>query len=160
MASAIFDFTLAAPTVDRHIQEALQEMYPRVFLRWSKQKSRWEIWVELADNSHPGNKFLRSKKDRWCPEAKCWLRFLQTYQYEDGSYAPVDERLLLGLRMADTWERGDILDELERREESRESRKKNDRLDLLESLASHYRNYINPTVGYGSKNPGWRRGLV
>jgi hypothetical protein len=106
--------TQPTPTLPEHIVGRLDDMNPRTFMKWNKRhrrvalhspcwEGRWEIWCELIETTHEDAASDRALSDEWNQEAGCWMRKLQTYSNEDGSFAPVDERLLVGLDLADTW---------------------------------------------------------
>lgn len=106
-----------APPTPGGIIEALHSMFPRHFLAWNPEyevsgyapggtpayDGRWEIWIELTGVTHPQATHEITSIDRYLPEHDCWARKLQTYKAEDGSYVPIDDRLLVGLELADTW---------------------------------------------------------
>lgn len=158
----------AAPTVDPWITEALDSMYPRVFLKWNPRfkeiakgrwDARWEIWCELIDNSHPG---IRGRVhglndgDKWNTDAQCWMRKLQAYQTVDYEFAPVDGRLIVGLEMADTWaNRRFFEDHFDAPEAEKERLASNISRDAIGDAARYYRKFENPIVG-AHFNSGWR----
>lgn len=128
--------TQPAPSIPREIKQELEDMTPRVFLRWDPKYERvgsdkngrpiwggrWEIWCELRDVAHPEAENKLAEMDRWNPEAQCWMRKLQVYKARDGGYAPPDRALIIGLRMADAWQRDGFyeqnFDSLEEREQA------------------------------------------
>lgn len=165
--------TQPAPTVSPTIVETLDEMYPRVFLQWQpryllldgstrsdeKWEGRWGIWVELTDTNHPG---VRTRihhvndGDVWNSEAQCWMRFLQYYNNEDGSFAPIDERLIVGLELADTWaNRRFYEDHVEDPFEAEETRRQQAGRQAMAEASRYYRKLENPIVG-AHANSGWR----
>lgn len=163
--------TQPAPTLDPRVTGYLDLMFPRTFMVWNphyaylgenRWDARWQIWVELADNSNPDleRKAERtkglSKKDRWNADAHCWMRYLQTYNNRDGSFAPVDERLLIGLELADTWaNRRFYEDNVEDPEAFAEDAKMRMNRSTLADSTSYYRKYDAPIVG-AYVNSGWR----
>jgi hypothetical protein len=61
---------------------------------------RWEIWIEVTDNTKQ-KKVVKSEGDVE-EDGRTW-RFLNTWQYADNSFAPLDDRVFQALRDADTW---------------------------------------------------------
>jgi hypothetical protein len=157
--TAVFDSPSHAPTVDQHIQDELLALFPRVFLRWSHDKNRWELWSELTNVTHPDARHTRAKGDRYVSEFGCWVRFLQVYKNEDESFAPADERLLVGLAMADTWANRRFYEErIVEPHKYAEMRKKAEMQDLASSAARYYHKIQNPIVGRHSRKADWRHG--
>lgn len=157
--------TQPAPALDPAIEQELYSMYPRHFLRWNprhqkvgeKWEGRWEIWIELAEVAHPDFKhFVDHDKDVWNTDAQCWMRRLQAYTYEDGSFAPADERLLIGLEMADTWSnRRFFEDHVEEPHSRKEEEATRHIRDISAGSANYYRRIDSPIVGR-HVNSGWR----
>lgn len=166
--------THPAPAIPDHIQESLDDMYPRVFLRWNARhgkptrevddrpvwdEPRWEIWVELKSVSHPGAKNIRQKTDLWNTDAQCWMRRLQTYENADGSFAPADERLIVGLQMADTWaNRRFYEDHVEAPYIAAETAEMKRRQEIYEGAAEYYAHHDRLVVAPYSKGgtADWR----
>lgn len=161
-----------APTIPDEITDELLEMDPKVFMIWnpcwraagkSRQgktiwEPRWEIWCELRQSSHEDATNTLSKNDRWNPDHKCWMRRLQTYKNADGSFAPVDRRLIVGLRMADAWEPGTdefyqehILDPEARRERALQRQ-----IEEAAGAGARYYNKIDSPIVGRHANSGWR----
>ncbi len=162
--------TQPAPTISDQIQHDLDEMWPRVFMVWNSRygtphpdvfgsllyDARWEIWVELTDTSHPGRPLKRNKKDRWNPDANCWMRYLQVYETADGNFAPADRALVIGLQMADTWrDRRFYENYIEDPNDQKIARAQHDRRTLFADGANYYRNHDRLLVGPHA-NSGWR----
>ena len=82
---------------------------------------RWEFWVEVTDNTKQ-KRTIESEGDVE-RRGKTW-RFLNTWQYPDGSYAPLDDRIFQALRQADTWTHSetyhDLVEKPERYREEQE----------------------------------------
>ena len=70
---------------------------------------RWEIWVEVTDNTKQ-TKTIESEGDVEF-EGKTW-RLLNTWQYPDKSFAPLDDRVFQSLREVDTWTHAETYHEL------------------------------------------------
>lgn len=152
--SAVFDSNVSAPTVPEWIDRELVAMEPRHFLRFPRG-GPWEIWIELNPKWRP------MKGDRWHTDAQCWVRRLQAYTQEDGTFAPIDCRLLVGLELADTWaNRRFYEDNVEAPEAAREAALSATTRTLANDAYKYYKNYANPTVGAGHNRPGWRQGVV
>lgn len=163
--------TQPAPSIPPHIQEELDSLWPRVFLRWQPRykpvgeegwEGRWEIWVELDATSHPDfdarrKHILDPERDIWNTDAQCWMRFLQTYTHEDDSFAPADERLIVGLEMADTWSnphfyREHIEEAYERSEQARIQSFK----EAARGSSSYFDDLDRTLVGPHSRTADWR----
>jgi len=118
---------------------------------------RWEIWVEVTDNSHPGNKYLDKTGDTW-HNGKRW-RFLNTYKNDDGSFAPLDDRVFTALHWADTWRNKNHYDEtvmsLDRSKREQELAATR---ETASQLASYWRDYGDDVSKFGPGTTGnWRR---
>jgi hypothetical protein len=158
--SALFSTPCHAPTVDAGIQAALLSMFPKSFLTWDHRAERWQIWIELRDVSHPGAKNKRMDTDKWNTDHQLWMRKLQNYTHADGSFAPADERLIMGLEMADTWSNKRFYeDHVEEPEAKFEASKAADHRDMFGQAARYYHSIPNPIVGR-HVNSGWRRGTL
>ena len=160
-----------APTIPPHIEAALLAMSPRVFMRWNGcyrktdrmcsagkpvWEGRWEIWIECADTSHPDAQNERVASDIWNHEAQCWMRKLQTYTNADGSFAPLDERLLVGLELADTWNNRRFYEEnVEDPYNKAEVDNIKARREIYEGGANYYKDHDRLLVG-PHVNSGWR----
>lgn len=121
---------------------------------------RWEVWIEVTDNSHPGNRYIDKSGDTYS-EGKRW-RFLNTYKYEDGSFAPLDGRFFEGLNWADTWRMRKDNDHYAETVEGLDKRKRETELamtrDTAYGLASYWRNYGDDVSQFGPGTTGnWRR---
>lgn len=158
--------TQPAPTIPEYITQALNQMSPRVFMEWNKTAKnsvinnvcigRWEIWCELGDTTHPDAVFSRSRADRWNSKANCWMRKLQTYTNADGSFAPIDERLLVGLELADTWNnRLFYEDNVEAPHAALEDAETRKREQIYADGADYFRHHDRLLVGRHF-NSGWR----
>lgn len=157
-----------APTIEPHIEEALLEMEPKVFLVWNsvhrsfekfgtkRWEGRWEIWCELRHSTHPDATNELHETDRWNSDHQCYMRKLQTYQTADGEFAPADERLLVGLRMADAWaDRRFYEENIERPFEQQEAAREAARREIYAGGAEYYRTIDSTRVG-GHVSSGWR----
>jgi len=80
-----------------------------VNLNYGYYDPRWEIWVEVTDNTKQ-RKIVESDGDVERNE-KTW-RFLNTWQYADKSFAPLDTRLFQALRESDTWTHAETYHEM------------------------------------------------
>lgn len=159
--------TQPAPELPEDIVGALDSMSPRVFLRWNPRyretgfstqrwNARWQIWCELNETTQEDAAPNRAESDEWNSEAKCWVRRLQTYSNADGSFAPIDERLLIGLEMADTWvNRRFYEDHVEDPYNYQEQEDERARGQIYADGAQHYMAYDTLSVGQHF-NSGWR----
>lgn len=160
--------TQPAPTLPSSVQEALEREHPLVKLIWNPRalksgesyEGRWEIWVQLADNTHEHNRFVGSRKDLRFGDQK--YRFLQTWCQRDRTgydqgFAPIDHRLLRSLALADSFaNRRWYEDNVELPEEDRERRAMLDIKQAAVDTQSYYRNLFNPTVGARGRSADWR----
>lgn len=157
-----------APTIEPHIEEALLEMEPKVFLVWNsvhrsfekfgtkRWEGRWEIWCELRHSTHPDATNELAETDRWNTDHQCWMRKLQVYETEDGEFAPADRALVKGLKMADAWaSRTFYEDHVEDPEIEREEAAMQARREIWQGASEYYRTHNNLRVG-GDVNSGWR----
>jgi len=120
---------------------------------WS---GRWELWVTMEDSSHPLSKYLRRAGDRHLPD-KGWCRFLQTWQYDDGTFAPLDDRLFGQLRRQDTWRNRRWYQEvIEETEERTDNEWRGKIRDAVQDAENYYRNWDNPFFSPGSSGGDWR----
>ena len=164
--------TQPAPTIPEHINEALLEMEPRVFLRWNKQvyqrhdlsltdgthpwEGRWEIWCELANSRHPDATNERQRTDRWNTEHQCLMRKLQNYETDQKEYAPLDWGLITGLEMADGWsDRLFYEDKVYKPKEAVDALAASRQDDIIRGVTDHYSNYNQVQVGAGDSS-GYR----
>lgn len=164
--------TQPAPSIPPHIEEALESMDPRVFMVWNPRflrpgqhpprpgeawpTPRWEIWVELRDSTHSDAKNELAEGDRWNPEKGCWMRRLQVYTHADGSFAPIDERLLVGLEMADGWNNKHLYeDKIARAWDDEEAAHLNDLREAAGATSRYYHGLDSTSVGR-YVNSGWR----
>lgn len=129
---------------------------PEPFLVWNPVareagegwEPRWEIWVELEENHHPEAQNFRARTDRYFTERGCWARKLQSWEHEDGSFAPVDARLVRALKMADTWSRGRFYEEQVDEPYRRNQRERSERLARgAAAAASYYDRWDSPVIG-------------
>lgn len=156
------------PSIPDEIQAELLSHSPRTFMVWNSRwkfdtstgiwEPRWEIWKELRHSSHPLATNTRADSDRWNTEHQCWMRKLQTYHADEAmtQFAPVDRRLLIGMKMADTFDdRLWFENHVEAPEQAREEAGQKDRRDLIAARRRYYHNYKSPIVGR-HVNSGWR----
>lgn len=155
-----------APTQREDIQQALLEMTPPVVMRWNSRwketpqgwEGRWEIWIKLEMNSHPDLKPEIAETDLWLPGRGWWVRKLQAYTEEDGSFAPMDERLIWGLEMADTWgDRRFYEDRVEAPHHQQEEAKLDPAREAFTGATRYHDDYDRTLVGpAGSGDWRWR----
>lgn len=162
--SAIFEAPPHAPSVDEGVQQALLEMTPRTFLRWSRRSHCWEIWCELRDSSHPDAANARARGDRWNTDAQMWMRKLQLYRTADGEFAPADWRLVQGLEMADAWANRRFYEEhIEEAYDTQEMQRMAQNRQMFRDAGRYYHGIPNPIVaprgGHGGK-ADWRQGSM
>jgi hypothetical protein len=163
--------TQPAPTIEPHIQADIAAMWPRVFMQWNPRHAvrkrdergkkvwdaRWEIWVELTDVSHPDAKHWYSDNDVWNTDEQCWMRYLQVYETEAGGFAPADERLVIGLEMADTWKNRRFYDEhIEVPHEIQEFRQLDEVRQVTQASSEYYRTLDRTLVAPGGRGGDWR----
>lgn len=157
-----------APTIEPSILAALKDLgRPRDFLRWNPRfapepanqdhwQGRWEIWCELMDVAHPLAKNKLAETDEWDSEHQCWVRFLQTYQTADEKFAPADERLIVGLEMANTWKNRRFYEDHVEEPEAREDRMKMLMgQEQIKEGSRYFRKFDSTSVG-AYVNSGWR----
>jgi hypothetical protein len=108
-----------SPDFRRKLEE-YNRMYgpPEVDIRWNPTSvnlghgrfdPRWEIWIEVTDNTKQ-KRTVESEGDVRSG-MKTW-RFLNTWQYADKSFAPLDNRVFRALREADTWKHAETFHEV------------------------------------------------
>lgn len=147
-------------------------MEPPVFLKWNPThekrtmhdgvevwEGRWVIYVKLAENAHPDANHNITEIDEYFDEHDCWARKLQTYETEDGEFAPADMGLVKGLRIVDAWNRRDEILESMDNAETTQDRIRETARKAAESAASHYFDYNNPKVSMNPETPhpgSWR----
>lgn len=165
--------TQPAPSIPSTVQAELDAMDPKVIMVWNPRylypgehepapgsewpSPRWEIWVELRSSTHEKAKNEITKLDRWSPEHQCWMRYLQVYDNADRSFAPVDERLLVGLALADTWANRDFYDEhVADAYDLAEQRRILTAKETMAGSSNYYRNLDRTLVGRHSRAADWR----
>lgn len=157
-----------APTIPPGVQDDLDAMTPGVFLVWNSAwenrgtedqpvwEPRWEIWCELTDVSHPDARHQLSDKDVWNTDAQCWMRFLQTYETAEGDFAPADERLIVGLQLADTWSNRRFYEDwVEGAYDAQQASLAKARRETIIGHSEYYDNYDRPVIGPGTGGD-WR----
>lgn len=135
---------------------------PRIRVVWNPRARRigdkefdprWEVWIELMDNQLMGKEQLNSK-DRF-EDGRFW-RFLQTWQYPDGSFLPLDDRFFQALRVADTWaKRDDYYERYVRPQEKLEEEGWRDLKNAAEGVTSYWKDWANTMVG-AATGGDWR----
>ena len=153
--------------VDRDFRAKLDEYNrargsPRIKVRWNpvarktgvrEFDPRWEIWVELIENQLT-REDQAGKKDRY--EDSSWWRFLQTWEYPDDTFLPLDDRFFQAAHEADTWTSREHYDErLVRPEEVKKEREWKDLLDVAGGVGSHWRGWGKTMVGAATRGD-WR----
>lgn len=118
---------------------------------------RWEIWMEVTDNSHPDNRYIDKAGDTW-HDGRRW-RFLNTWKNPDGSFAEMDDRLFRALWWTDGWRTRDHYDEtvlsLDRSKREQELQMTR---DVAYGVASYWRDYGDDVSQVGPGSTGnWRR---
>lgn len=118
--------------------------------RWDP---RWEIWVEVTDNTKQ-RRIVKSGRDIEV-DGKTW-RFLNTWEYPDESYAPLDDRVFHGLREADTWTHAETYHEMiEKPERYREEQSTKVLQDAAYGARSYWQGRTRAQIGPGTRGD-WR----
>ena len=136
---------------------------PEVAVVWSPESinlgsgrwdPRWEVWIEVAENTHPDQKYVTAKGDR-VQGGKTW-RFLNTWRDHEDSFAPLDDRFFLALNRADTWS---SKDHYQKNVVAPHERAEKAQFDLLKDAArgsaEYYHGYTNTSVSASTKGD-WR----
>lgn len=164
--------TQPAPSIPEHLERELLSLYPKVFMIWNPRyrrpgvkpplkgeewdTPRWEIWSELVQSYHANARNQRLDSDVWNTDHQCWMRRLQVYENADGSFAPVDERLLVGLELADGWKNRRLYEEgIEDPYEAQEEARKRVFMEAAAGSASYFSKLDSTIVGRHA-NSGWR----
>lgn len=114
---------------------------------------RWEIWVEVTDNTKQ-RRVVESDKDLRA-QGKTW-RFLNTWRYPDGSFAPLDDRVFWSLYQMDSWAHPETYHELvEKPEREREELVNKELRETAYGARSYWQNYTRTQVGPGTRGD-WR----
>lgn len=139
-----------APTIPTSVSEDLPPLLRLLWNRRNHCANRWEIWAELVPNTHSLNRFPISSKDIHL-DGSLW-RFVQTWQYDDGSFCPLDQRIISSARQADTFRnRRFYEDHVERPGPDSAAQAK----ELAYHARHRYFNLDNPIVGPATKG-SWR----
>lgn len=148
------------PTIPDSVKEVLDaQKSPRVRVIWEPTKPRWEVWIELIDNSHPNNRFYKSlkgrRRDRYIDGT--WWRFLQTWCFKhprtkkDIGFCPLDNRFLRALHEVDTFKnRLFYEEEIEAREQEKEQKSRKERLETFSGVEEYYSDWDNPIISPGA----------
>lgn len=126
------------------------------FVKWNERKQRWVIYVDLRDNSNPEATPERLDSiTEWDSERGKVVKFA-TYQLEDGTFMPLDDRLFAYLDSCDT--RYDKHDYDQRFESEEDRQKKVDKIveAISADQASYTHNFDNPIFGFGHGGGDWR----